>query len=143
MKIVIDTNVLVSAILKDRDPEAIIMFIVSNDDMEWVVSPEIMTEYREVLSRPKFSLPDDIRQSWFVMLENLTVSSDVVLDIDFPRDRTDAKFLACAITAGADYFITGDRDFSEAQRLLSTTILTVTQFNKLVCERLATEPRPL
>ena len=105
--------------------------------MEWIVSPEIMTEYREVLSRPKFGLPDDIRETWFDLLDALTVSFDVDFEIDFPSDRNDAKFLACAVTAGADYFVTGDRDFSDAQKLLSTTILSVTQFKKLVCERLS------
>jgi len=59
------------------------------------------------------------------------------LSRDFPRDYKDAKFLACAVTTGADYFVTGDRDFSEAQKLLSTTILSVAQFKKLVCERLS------
>jgi predicted nucleic acid-binding protein len=41
--------------------------------------------------------------------------------------------LACTIYANADYFITGDRDFSGAQKLLSTTIISVTQFVKYVC----------
>ncbi len=47
------------------------------------------------------------------------------------KDRNpekDAKFLACAIAADADYFITGDQDFSEAQMLLQTKIYSVTQF---------------
>lgn len=137
MRVVIDTNVLVSAVLKDRDPEAVILFVASREEMEWIVSPEILAEYREVLSRPQFALSDDIRQSWFDMLDALTVTLDVDLDIDFPRDRKDAIFLACAVIAGADYFVTGDRDFSEAQKILSTTILSVTQFKKLVCEPLS------
>jgi predicted nucleic acid-binding protein len=45
MKVVIDTNVLVSAALKDKDPEAVILFIVARSDFEWVVSPEILAEY--------------------------------------------------------------------------------------------------
>lgn len=139
MRVVIDTNVLISAVLKNRDPEAVIMFVAERDDMDWIVSSEIMTEYIEVLSRPKFGLPDDIRQNWFDLLNALTVSFDVDLDFDFPRDYKDAKFLACAVTAGADYFVTGDRDFSEAQKLLSTTILSVSQFKKLVCERLSAQ----
>jgi putative PIN family toxin of toxin-antitoxin system len=57
MRVVIDTNVVVSAILKDRDPEAIIMFAALRGDVEWVVSPEIMAEYREVLNRPKSAFP--------------------------------------------------------------------------------------
>jgi uncharacterized protein len=136
MIVLIDTNVLVSAVLKDRDPEAIILFIAERDDIEWVVSPQIMDEYREVLSRSKFGLPEDLRRSWFDLLDALTDSVEVDVKIDFPRDRKDSKFLACAVTVEADYFITGDRDFSEAHRLLSTTILSVAQFKKFVCERL-------
>lgn len=139
MRIVIDTNILVSAILKDRDPEAVILFVTECADMEWVVSSEIMTEYREVLSRPKFGLPSDTLRAWLSLLDRITVVWPVDLSIDFPRDQKDAKFLSCAIVAGADYFITGDRDFSQAQKLFSTTILSVTQFKRLVCERLSAE----
>lgn len=139
MRIVIDTNILVSAILKDRDPEAVILFVAECDDMEWIVSSEIVTEYREVLSRPKFRLSTDILQAWFSLLDRITLVWPVDLAIDFPRDQKDAKFLSCAIVAGADYFITGDRDFSQAQKLLSTTILSVSQFKKLVCDRLSAE----
>lgn len=137
MKIVIDTNVLVSAVLKDRDPEAVILFVANSDDFEWIVSREIMAEYSEVLGRPKFRLPNDILQGWQAMLDRLTVSCEVDLDIEFPRDRKDAKFLSCAVAAGADYFVTGDSDFNEAHQLLSTTILSVSQFKKLVSDRLA------
>lgn len=139
MKVVIDTNVLVSAVLKDRAPQAVILFVVERDDMEWIVSPEIMSEYREVLSRPKFALPADMLKQWLQLLDRFTVSSHTGLSIDFPRDQKDAKFLSCAIATGADYFITGDRDFSQAQRLLTTTILSVEQFKTNVCERLMTK----
>lgn len=49
MKIVIDTNVLVSAILRDRTPETVILFIVEQPDIVWVVSEEILAEYKHVL----------------------------------------------------------------------------------------------
>lgn len=54
------------------------------------------------------------------------------MEIDFPRDRKDAKFLACALAAEADFLITGDSDFKEAQTLVNTTIISVSLFNKLV-----------
>lgn len=57
MKIVIiDTNVLVSAVLRGREPRTVIQFIVDNPKFEWVVSAEILAEYKEVLSRKKFKL---------------------------------------------------------------------------------------
>jgi putative PIN family toxin of toxin-antitoxin system len=139
MKVVIDTNIIVSAILKDRDPETVILFVTKHDDIEWVVSPEIMTEYQQVLSRPKFGLTSDTLNAWFSLLGRFTVSYPVDLAIDFPRDQKDAKFLSCAILTGADYFITGDRDFSQAQKLLSTTIISVSQFKKHVCKSFSME----
>ncbi|MGP1382998.1 MAG: putative toxin-antitoxin system toxin component, PIN family [Thainema sp.] len=54
MRVIIDTNVLVSAVLRDRDPELVVQFIVDNPEFEWVVSHDILTEYKTVLSRPNF-----------------------------------------------------------------------------------------
>ena len=69
MKVVIDTNVLVSAALKDKDPEAVILYVVEQPDFAWVVSPEILAEYKEVLSRPKFALPEPVQRKWFELLD--------------------------------------------------------------------------
>lgn len=59
MKIVVDTNILISAILKDKVPEDVLLFIMDTPDMEWIASAEILAEYKEVLSRKKFHLPKD------------------------------------------------------------------------------------
>jgi putative PIN family toxin of toxin-antitoxin system len=110
VKVVIDTNVLVSAILKNKDPEAVIVWVGGRADWQWVVSPDILTEYKEVLGRDKFRLTPEVRQKWFDLLEALTTVVGVDIPLEFPRDQTDAKFLACALAAQANYFITGDRD---------------------------------
>ncbi|MBI4843862.1 MAG: putative toxin-antitoxin system toxin component, PIN family [Nitrospirae bacterium] len=135
MKVLIDTNVLVSAILKDKDPELVFLFIAGRPDIEWIVSPDILKEYREVLSRDKFSLPEEIKTKWFNMLDILTTVIEVDLNIDFPRDIKDQKFIECAVIADANYFITGDKDFSQAQKLLNTTIISVTKFKEMVCDK--------
>lgn len=133
MRVVIDTNVLISAILKDRDPEAVILYVVANADIEWMVSPKILNEYKAVLRREKFGLPKDIVLRWSEILETFTTSTDVNIDIEFPRDRNDAIFLECALSTDANFLITGDKDFADAQRLINTTIISVSQFKKLVC----------
>lgn len=38
------------------------------------------------------------------------------------------------MACGADYLITGDKDFSEAQQMIGTTIISVSLFKKLVCD---------
>lgn len=136
MKVIVDTNVLVSAILKNKEPETILLFIASHPDVEWIVSPRILEEYKEVLSRKKFDLPRDIKHTWFDFLDKLTTAIDADADATFPRDQKDAKFLSCAIAADADYFITGDKDFGQAQRLFKTVIISVSQFKRLVCDAL-------
>ena len=137
MNVIADTNVLVSAILKNKAPEEVILFIAKSPDIEWIVSPQILKEYREVLSRKKFGLPEDIKSAWFSALDSLTSIVDTDIHIEFHRDQKDAIFLSCAIASGADYFITGDKDFCEAQRLVNTTIISVSQFKRLVIDALS------
>lgn len=135
MKVVIDTNVLVSAVLRDRDPETVILFVLEQDGFTWVVSDDILAEYKNVLARKRLGIPELIQQRWLQLIGSLTSIVSVDQTISFPRDPKDARFLACALSASAEFLITGDRDFSEAQRLVSTTILSVSQFKRLVCDR--------
>ncbi|MHB8090758.1 MAG: PIN domain-containing protein [Syntrophales bacterium] len=64
MKVVIDTNVVVSAVLRDRNPEAVILFVIGNPEFEWVASREIIEEYIGVLGRKHFALPNEILDKW-------------------------------------------------------------------------------
>lgn len=131
MKAVIDTNVLLSAAWRDKKPEAVVLWITVQSDWEWMVSEEILAEYREVLRREKFNIDSDKLQRWEGIITKLTTLIDVNVDVEFPRDQKDAKFLACALIAKADYFITGDKDFSEAKKIISTTVVSVSTFKDL------------
>ncbi|MBO3463906.1 putative toxin-antitoxin system toxin component, PIN family [Aetokthonos hydrillicola Thurmond2011] len=134
MKIIVDTNVLVSAVLKGREPRAVVQFIIDNTTCDWIVSEEILAEYKEVLSRSKFKLTSEIRLQWLEILDTVTTLIEVNEEIDFLRDKKDAKFLACAVAAEADFLITGDSDFNEARSLVKTTIISVSLFKRLVCD---------
>ena len=127
MKVLIDTNVLVSAVLLDRTPETVITYVVGSPQMQWVVSDGIMQEYKSVLARDKFGLPLEIIQRWYQLLDEVTLMQPDAESVSFPRDQTDAKFLTTALSARADFLITGDRDFVEAQKLIDTIILSVSQ----------------
>ena len=133
-KVIIDTNVLISAILKGRIPRLVIQFIVGSSNYQWVVSEEILAEYKEVLNRKKFKLPDEIKNQWLAIIDLATTLIDVNFELDFPRDQKDAKFLECAVAAKADFLITGDADFTEAQGLIHIPIVSAALFKKLVCD---------
>jgi uncharacterized protein len=62
MKVIIDTNILVSAVLKGSEPREVIQFVVDSPNCGWVVSEEMLAEYQDVLSRKKFKLTAEIRQ---------------------------------------------------------------------------------
>ncbi len=135
MRVVVDTNVLISAILKDKDPEAVLLYISESPDIEWIASNFILAEYKEVLSRKKFGLSAELVGKWTQMIDLLTTVIDVDLSVDFPRDRKDAKFLECAIAGAAQFLITGDRDFVHAQKLMNTTIISVAKFIEKVFDK--------
>lgn len=132
MRVVIDTNILVSAAIAGRKPASIITWIINQPDYEWVVSEEILAEYQEVLSRRKLKLTDVQKERWLNLIQGSTKLIDVSIEIDFPRDKKDAKFIACALSANADFLITGDRDFTEVQSLENTLIISVSLFAELI-----------
>ncbi len=137
MKVVIDTNVLISAALRDRTPEEVILFVAGRREFSWIVSPDILLEYRSVLRRPRFALPDTLIARWDILLNTLTTQIEVEDLPDFPRDPKDAPFIACALAGSADFLVTGDKDFEEAQKLMDTTIISVGAFKRLIIDTAA------
>ncbi len=134
MKVILDTNVVVSAILRGRDPVTVLLFVAEHSDVEWIASPEILAEYKDVLERPKFDLSRELVRQWLDLIHSATTISMATEPVDFPRDRKDAKFLACALASDADFLVTGDSDFEEAKLLGNTKIVSVSQFKSLIME---------
>lgn len=132
MKVLVDTNVLVSAVWRDRKPEAVILWLIAHPDWQWLVSAEIMEEYKEVLHRKKFAFPAETLQKWETLLDRDTHPVTVNTEVDFPRDQKDAKFLACALSNNADFFITGDGGVEEAYKIVNTTIISVSMFHQTI-----------
>lgn len=87
---VIDTNVLVSAMLKWQSVPGNVMELVFDGPIVPVFNSEILTEYREVLSRPKFHFTKDIVDDVLESIENKGISIEAeMLDIVLPdpKDR--------------------------------------------------------
>lgn len=131
MNVLVDTNVLISAVIRDRLPQRIIDEIVSRDDWFWIVTAEIETEYREVLARPKFKIPDAIQQTWRAFIDEVTIRVEPSTHSTFPRDPKDETFIAAGLASDADYLITGDKDLLDEQPLVSTQILRPADFARL------------
>ncbi|MGB5594817.1 MAG: PIN domain-containing protein [Crocosphaera sp.] len=55
MRIVIDPNVLISAVVAGGNTERVILFVAENEDFQWIVSDYILGEYKRVLRRKNLS----------------------------------------------------------------------------------------
>jgi uncharacterized protein len=118
-------------VIRDRLPQRVIDEIVSHDDWFWIVTEEIETEYREVLARPKFKVPDASQQVWGAFIQDVTIRVEPSTPPAFTRDPKDEPFIAAALASAADYLITGDKDFLDKQPLVSTRILRPAEFARL------------
>lgn len=128
MRVVIDTNVLVAAAWRNRRPEALIRWLVDRRDWQWLVSAAIVNEYRSVVARPKFGLAPEAVQAWAELVTASTTLITGLPEVSFDRDPKDAKFVACALGAGADFLITGDADFADPALPSQLRVISVAAF---------------
>lgn len=109
LKVVLDTNVLVSSLLKDNSPPAFILALLRKRKMTLCLSRAIFEEYKAVMNREKFR---HIRSAAAPLLlsikkEGLLVEPKVRIAV-ITADPADNKFLECAQAAHADFLITGN-----------------------------------
>jgi putative PIN family toxin of toxin-antitoxin system len=108
-RVVIDTNVLISALITHHGPEASVLSLVIAGRLVWCVSPAVIAEYRDVVSRPKFRRIS--LQTIHGVMETLARATSVipVQRVSESKDEADNRFLECAEAARADYLITGNK----------------------------------
>ncbi|MFA5817258.1 MAG: putative toxin-antitoxin system toxin component, PIN family [Bacteroidales bacterium] len=115
-KIVVDTNVLVSALIQHSYPYHIVVEIFSNDEIQLCLSDELFAEYFNVLKRKKFAkFPDFIAnsQALLVDIEKRAIKYYPTIRLEIIKDLDDNKLLELAETCSADFLITGNtNDFT-------------------------------
>jgi len=128
MKLVLDTNVFVSAFLWGGKPKEVLMRIVAGED-ELFISEDLLSELKSVLRRPKFRLNEEFID---VFLEELGNVSRLILMKGEPRklsrDAGDDKVLACALAAGADYIVTGGDDLLVLKKIKAIPIVSPSDY---------------
>lgn len=133
-RLVIDTNVLISSIIRDANPEAVLLFASRTPGVEWVASAAIMDEYLSVLARPKLRLPPQEVAHWRVLLASRVRIVESGNPVEFTRDPKDAMLFACAIAADAAYLVTGDKAVRDTMRVGKTAIVTPSEFKRSVID---------
>ena len=108
MKIVLDTNVLVSALLTPQGLPAQILLLALAGDLTLLFDERILEEYREVLHRPRFAIPRDQLAEILEQLEadgELVAATPVTAALPDPDDR---PFIEVALSGRADALVTGN-----------------------------------
>lgn len=109
MNVVLDTNVLVAGLLSPFGPCGEIVRMVSSGELTLCLDARIVSEYSEVLKRPKFRFAEEKVEALldFVVLRGRTVASSPLRN-HLP-DPTDEPFLEVAIAGRAECLVTGNR----------------------------------
>jgi putative PIN family toxin of toxin-antitoxin system len=135
VKVVGDTNVLVSALLFGGKPGKLIP-LWQRGAINSLASKEIIDEYLRVLTYPKFKLAEeDIN---FLLYEEILPYFEVI-DVEpgsriIKKDPEDDKFIRCALAGKAEWIISGDRHLLALKTYQKVKILTPSSFlQKVAC----------
>ena len=132
IRVVLDTNVLISALLFKGELTRMVG-LWQRGKMIPVISKETFDELRTVLEYPKFSLTAAeikslIEHEVLPFFEVVNVSKHVQ---GACRDPGDDKFISCAISANADFIVTGDKDLSDLKKYQFVRIIHGSDFLKM------------
>ncbi len=108
MRIVLDTNVLVSGLLSPHGPPAAIVRLVAQGDLILYYDTRVLTEYRSVLLRPAFPFAIAQVESLLDLIEangQLCGASPLATSLPDPDDE---MFLEIALMGEVDYLVTGN-----------------------------------
>jgi len=130
LKLVVDTNVIISALLKTESNPALILSLILRGDCKLCVTEKIFSEYEEVSARGKFKKLDRASVREFLSMlrsKALWVAPKVTID-DVAKDPEDNAFLECALESKADFLITGNIHHFPEEKFHRTSIVTPAEF---------------
>jgi putative PIN family toxin of toxin-antitoxin system len=135
LRLVIDTNVLVSAALKPDGLQRTTFLLAITRPGRLYISTPVLEEYVEVLSRPELSIRKGLRLELLQLIKNHGHLVAPSRRIEVTSDPDDNIFVECADAARADFPITGNRKHFPAF-WKSTKIVTPREFVSLVAPHL-------
>lgn len=130
-KLILDTNVIVSALISNSIPTMILYELVLTQKVETCLSEEIFSEYVEVMNREKFTRFANFKTKADVVLNKLRENSifyKATRKVKVLSDTSDNKFLELAAVSSADYLITGNTLDFQITEFEYTRILTPREF---------------
>jgi putative PIN family toxin of toxin-antitoxin system len=123
VKIVLDTNVLVSGIFFAGPPSEILAACEAGR-VTLVLTPEVVEEYRRVTGELLAHYPDVDAET---VLDRLILGSEIYVSVVLRNpvctDPDDDKFFACALAGGAHLIVSGDKHLRNASGTFGIRVL--------------------
>jgi len=129
MRLVLDTNVLVSAILSPGSISAKVLNW-GEDNGVILYSDATLTEVLSVLGRSKFSKyidPEDI-DGLSIRVKTVWLFVEILNQVQLCRDPKDDKFIDLALNGDASHLITGDNDLLVLNPIANTSVINPRNF---------------
>ena len=124
MRVVLDTNVLVSGLMSPHGPPATVVDLVGSGTLRVCFDGRILEEYHDVLARPRLGLESaDVETVLARLASNGIRVAPRPVDTVLP-DPDDQPFLEVALAAEADYLVTGNQRHFPADLCRGIAVVT-------------------
>lgn len=133
-RIVLDTNVLISAIVFGGPPRAVLELVISGA-VDCSLSMPILDELKAVLQRPRFGFSEEQALNVVEEMHGICDIVEPLVRIDkIHADPDDDRVLECAVESSAQYIISGDSDLLELVEFDGIHILAPQEYLHLMQE---------
>jgi len=134
MRVVLDTNVLISAIVFGGNPRKLLEAILRGEPKLFLCD-YILNELNGVLKRPKFSFPPDVIRSIISELNSIgNIVTPSIRIRKIKEDPSDNRILECAVEANADYIISGDTHLLNQKVFRNVKVISPADYLKIHLE---------
>ncbi len=131
MRVILDTNIFISAVLGGRLGVIIDEWKVGK--FKLIVTDSIAHEYLDVINRPKFKIPKNeiVAATDYLLqiVEFVTPEEEILVIV---ADPTDNKFLEAAVAGKVNYVVSGDNHLLEIGSFRDIPIITAREFIDLL-----------
>ena len=137
MRVVLDANVLLSAVISPRGTPAQILRLWEGEHFELVISPPILAELERVIHYPriqeKYSLSEEYVGQFLQSIGSGATVVDPAVELSvIEKDPSDDRYLECAVASEASYIVTGDGHLLDLEEYGGVAILNPAEFLALV-----------
>jgi uncharacterized protein len=131
VRVVLDTNVLISGIFWSGPPAKILEHWVDGR-FDLFASQPILDEYARIILEIAQEEDASLSSRWqFFITENSRIV-EIKHHLKLCRDKDDNKFIECAVSASAQYMVSGDDDLLSLGIVFDTQILKPAEFLRII-----------